>query len=179
MHQSNVTPLSRICHVYRARHSLCSPPCHHISLNNLALIQRNAWITCRGRGNIYCRWILVLPPQLRGEVAASQSPARKFKVEAHTVLLFPAGTVVSSSCAAVLEGWVHCKCIQQCYRQKSTPFNLLWGERQMTWLGVEPITHPADRPVGSSSTAAHQTDALCVCLRRDLVASAYQHSTTL
>lgn len=30
---------------------------------------------------------LVLPPQLRGEVAASQTPVRKFKVRAHTVFL--------------------------------------------------------------------------------------------
>lgn len=77
------------------------------------------------RGNVYSCWVLVLLVQLRGEEAASQNPARKFKVEAHTILLFPAGAVVSSSCAAVLEGWVHRKCIQQCCRQKSTPFKLL------------------------------------------------------
>lgn len=135
---SNITPLltgmSRIPDW--ARPSLCSPPCHCVTLNNLALTQRKAWIKCRGKGKIYCSWFLVLPLQLSGEVAASQNPARKFKVEAHTDLLFPAGTVVSSSCAAVFEGWVRCKCIQQCYRQKSTPIKLLWGERRMTWLGV-------------------------------------------
>lgn len=111
-----------------ARLSLCSPPCHHIMLNNSALTQRNPRIKCRGRGYICVMLLMVgIISAAHWVVAVSQDPVRKLKVEAHTILLFPAENVVSSSCAAVLVGWVHCpKSIQECYRQKSTPFKLLW-----------------------------------------------------
>lgn len=50
------------------------------------------------------------------------------KVESwSTVLLFPAETVVSSSCAAVLVGWVHYESIQQCCRQKEHSLQTPWG----------------------------------------------------
>lgn len=93
--------------------------------------------------------------------ANSITESRKFNVEIHMseeILLL---LHISTSCAAVFEGLVCCKSIQQCYRQKSTPLKLLWGEQRMTWLGVWADTHPADRPASSSFTATHHTDAVC------------------
>lgn len=116
-----------------------------------------------GRGNVYCGRSLELPLQLRGGSSVTQ------KVQSwstHTALLFCQGTVVSSSCAAVSEGWVHGKYIQQTIKTKEHSLQISLGEMadDLAWYATH--NTPCWQAIQVQlQPATQQTDALSVSVR--------------
>lgn len=107
-----------------------------------------------------------------GKAAASQIIAKTIKVEAHTVLIFPAGTLVSSGCAAVFEGWTRSASESNSVSERTALRSYFsGGGKQRTWLDVAAITHTADRLLIPHMLCVTVRRPCCFCLstQRNLI----------
>lgn len=101
--------------------------------------------------------ILVLPPPLRGEVAASQNAVRKFRVETHTVF-----SQWDLHCPRAGLLCLRDDCSGNTSHSATTEHFSQTSANDLARRGTH-HAHPADRLAGSSSMTADQTDPRCVC----------------